>query len=514
MRKALSILMPALLLATATPAQVEAPSALSDVSAVASGHVRDLRLRLSDAHMDRIACGQPHDLALEVLNMGSEAQRDLQVQVMLSGSDGLELSRTIRLAEPSGGPLLAAGESLRHVWEGAFVPRAGVDYALEVEALLPGDDRPSDNVAQITLIGASLTLPQAPPLPAEFGRGAAAVAGDFDGDGLNDIYLVNHGQSNALLLNRGDDGFLEAGQAAGVDHAGFGVAAVAADLDGDADLDLYLLNARQRDVLYRNRGDGVFAVADDVGVGQDAADSEAAVAADFDGDGDLDLYLLQGRRRNELWLNDGLARFTLVDAEIAGRGVGRAVAALDADADGDVDLYLVNDGQPDQLFINQGDAVFLEAELSGSAAGRSPGRGLASADFDGDGLPDLFIAREGGPGALYLNRGDGGLIEAEPGMIAASGGEVVARDFDGDGAVDLFVTGGRSSRLWLNRGDASFHPVSACAGLDLAGGAVAAAAADFAGDGLPELYLVKAGLPDLLLVNHYGKGAACREGGA
>ncbi|MDD9957070.1 MAG: VCBS repeat-containing protein [Anaerolineaceae bacterium] len=522
MHKGLSIPILALLLATASPAQEKVLPRFNDVTAagvdgdvaVAFGYERDLRVSPGVGQFDRIACGQPWDLGIDVFNMGSAAQRDLQLRVMVSGSDGLELSRTIRLANPTGNALLPAGESLHHVWEGAFVPRASVDYALEVVTLLPDDSWPSNNVVHRTLTGAALTAPQVPPMPAEFEPGAAAVAGDFNGDGLQDLYLVNHGQNNALLLNQGDGGFLEAGEAAGVDHGGSGVAAIAADLDGDADLDLYLLNAQQKDVLYRNRGDGVFEVAEDAGVGQEAKGSEAAVAADFDGDGDLDLYVVHRRQRNGLWLNDGLARFTLVDAGIAGRGIGRAVAALDVESDGDADLYLVNDGQPDQLFINQGEAVFLEAELSGSAAGRNPGRGLASADFDGDGLPDLYITIEGRPGALYLNEGGGSFNEAEPGMIAASGSAVVARDFDGDGAADLFVTGNRSSQLWLNRGDASFHLVSACAGLDQAGGAVSAVAADLGGDSLPELYLVKAGLPDLLLINHYGNGTACQEAGA
>ena len=350
-------------------------------------------------------------------------------------------------------------------------------------------------------------------MPGEFEPGAAAVAGDFNGDGHQDLYLVNHGQTNSLLLNGGDGSFVEAGAAAGVDHGGFGVAAVAADFDGDDDLDLYLLNARQPDLLYRNRGDGVFEAVADAGVGQEARSSEAAVAADLDGDGDQDLYLVHQRERNELWLNDGAGRFSLAEAGVAGRGIGRAVAAIDLDADGDLDLLLVNDGQPDQLFINQGDASFLDAELTGSAAGRNPGRDVVSADFNDDGLPDLYIAYSGRAGALYLNEGGGRLREAV-GMIDASGSDALARDVDGDGAIDLVLTGSQSTRLWLNRGDASFHMASACSGLDAAGGASALTAADFRGDGLPELYLVRAGLPDLLLVNHYGAGEACREADA
>ncbi len=496
-----------------TLVDVPARQHLIVAEAAGYGHDHDLRVSLAPGHGDRIVCGQPYQLGIDVRNMGRAAVSELELQVSVAGSDGLQELQTISLSSSSGDTLLPPGETLRHLHTGSWLAQAGVDYALEVEVLSPEDKWPANNVDHVTLTGAALIAPEVPLMPAEYEPGAAAVAGDFNGDGLNDLYLVNHGQTNALLLNDGDGGFVEAGAAAGVAHGGFGVAAVAADFDGDDDLDLYLLNARQPDLLYRNRGDGVFEAVKDAGVGQEARSSEAAVAADVDGDGDQDLYLVHQRERNELWLNDGAGRFRLAEAGVAGRGIGRAAAADDFDADGDIDLYLVNDGQPDQLFLNQGDGSFLDGELTGSAAQRSPGRAVAGADFNDDGLPDLFVVSAGRPGALYLNAAGGGFSEM-PGMIAASGSDAVARDFDGDGAVDLLVTGGQSSQLWLNRGDASFHMVSACSGLDVAGGAVAATAADFNGDELPELYLVKAGLPDLLFTNHYGAGAACREAGA
>ena len=105
--------------------------------AASYGHELDLRVSLAPGHGDRIACGQPYHIGIDVLNMGSETLRDLQLRVMVSGSDGLELSRTISLSDPSGGALLPSGDSLHQVWDGAFVPGAGVDYALEVEAQLP-----------------------------------------------------------------------------------------------------------------------------------------------------------------------------------------------------------------------------------------------------------------------------------------------------------------------------------------------------------------------------------------
>src|SRR5262245_56050539 len=133
----------------------------------------------------------------------------------------------------------------------------------------------------------------------EFAGGAAA--GDYDGDGDLDLYVVR-GNIGPNLLYRNDGGnrFTDVAAAAGVDHAAPGGAGylhsgpVFADVDGDGDLDLFV-GGMEGDpcLLYRNDGDGTFT---DVTAGTGFSDmgaknTSSAAFGDYDGDGDLDLML-------------------------------------------------------------------------------------------------------------------------------------------------------------------------------------------------------------------------------
>lgn len=212
---------------------------------------------------------------------------------------------------------------------------------------------------------------------------AAAVAGDFDADGLPDLFLSLRGADCALFRNEGELRFRDVAAEAGVAAPRDGSAAFAFDPDNDGDLDLYcayfshvaaeravarwfLEDAVECDTghLYRNDGRGRF---DDVTAERGlrrVAIATGAARGDVDGDGYDDVYLATGGTElsslfpNVMLWNDGGRRFRDV-TRAGGFGhlqKGNGIAFADLDRDGDSEVVLQVGGFfPDDLF---GDVVF------------------------------------------------------------------------------------------------------------------------------------------------------------
>ena len=347
--------------------------------------------------------------------------------------------------------------------------------------------------------------------------------------------------------------FSEEAAERGVDfrhHSGFrerpmlpeimGGGAALADLDGDDDLDLYLVQsgrvdetldtARSANRLYLNRGDGHF---DEVEGGAGSGDrgyGMGVAAGDYDNDGDIDLYITN-LGPNVLLRNDGAGRFTdvTVKAGVGDPGWSTAATFLDLDNDGDLDLFVVNylNWTPalerdcyatafhatycgpneydapamDRLYRNDGDGTFSDITAdAGLNTAFGNGLGTVGADFDGDGLTDLFVANDTMINQLWLNRGnlrfeDESMLwgcALDDDGIAKAGMGVAAADVDDDGDSDLLVVNleRQSDSFFRNEGE-YFFDATRLAGLGPASmrhTRFGVALADFDNDGRLDLF--------------------------
>jgi hypothetical protein len=257
-------------------------------------------------------------------------------------------------------------------------------------------------------------------LPFRTDRGGPGLAvGDVDGDGHEEMVLGATSGSPARLLRRRGDAFaaepLRSVAAGAVEDGPL----LLFDADGDGRLDLLVTKAGAnaaawpdgfRPVLYAGDGRGGFAPTDRLPAL--TLNAGAAIAADLDGDGDLDLFLggrsVPGRYPEKpasvVLRNDG-GRFTDLTAASPGLGeVGLVKSALfrDVDGDGRPDLILALEWDFVRCFRNEGDGRFTDRTeaLGFTSGGRGWWNGLASADFNGDGRPD-FAAGNLGLNTIY-----------------------------------------------------------------------------------------------------------------
>jgi len=159
-----------------------------------------------------------------------------------------------------------------------------------------------------------------------------------------------------------------------------------------------------RHVLYRNQGDRTFTdVTVPAGVGRADGHGFGVVAADLNGDGRVDLYVANDQDPNFVFLNAGAGTFRDATYEsgaglnIQGRtSAGMGVDAEDLDGDGRPELFVTNfQEEYNTLFKNLGEGAFLDVTANyGLAVDSLPwiGWGCALADLDSDGWPDIVVA--------------------------------------------------------------------------------------------------------------------------
>jgi hypothetical protein len=346
-------------------------------------------------------------------------------------------------------------------------------------------------------------------LPEIMGSGAALF--DFDNDGDLDVYLVQGSVLESTdkpmrtlfpwresteprgVLFRNDltmrkDGsrslkFTDITEESGIAASGYGMGVIAGDVNNDGWPDLYLCNLSSNQ-LYLNNGNGAFTDVTRKSGTDDPRWSTSASFVDYDRDGWLDLMVINyaeftvarspscyaettikdycGPRSfrpagNKLLHNKGDGTFEDVTAAAGiakefGRGLG--VITADFDGDGWIDIYVANDGDPNQLWMNKKNGTFRnEALLAGASVNRDgiaeAGMGVDAGDFNGDGTEDIFVTHlMEETNTLFANLGRAAFEDRTrevnlglPGSRLTGFGTLFF-DYDNDGWLDLLVVNG------------------------------------------------------------------------
>jgi hypothetical protein len=326
-------------------------------------------------------------------------------------------------------------------------------------------------------------------LPETLGAGAAFF--DADGDGWQDLLLVNgrdwqprgRRTPHALYRNTGKGTFTNITAGSGLDVEMYGMGVAVADYDNDGRDDVYI-TALEGDRLFHNEGGGRFRDVTKAAGIVNASFGTSAAWLDYDRDGQVDVFVanyVQWTPQNDLWCSlDGASKSYCTPESYKGvpsklyRNLGGGkfedasrkagvddptskslgVTVLDYNGDGWPDLFVANDTEPNKLYRNNRNGTFTDEGLIAGVAYSEDGiargaMGVDAADYDRSGRPHLVVGNFSNQMlGLYYNEGKGLFVDEAPrstvgrsSLLTLAFG-VFFFDYDLDGHPDILAANG------------------------------------------------------------------------
>jgi hypothetical protein len=258
-----------------------------------------------------------------------------------------------------------------------------------------------------------------------FYNGGGVAAGDFNNDGLVDLFFTSNMGENKLFINQGDFKFKDVSKESGIEGEGYwSTGASVVDINQDGMLDIYVNVVGDHEIL---KGSNQLFVCQKIENGIPVFEDEAiaydldlagfgtqAVFADFDKDGDLDMFQLNhsihqngtfGKRkdfqgevsnvsgdryfRNDNGTFNNVTKEVGINSSVIGYGLGVVVG--DVNNDGFPDIYVGNDfHENDYLYINRQDGTFRELLTEQMQHTSRFSMGVDMADINNDGFNDII----------------------------------------------------------------------------------------------------------------------------
>jgi len=294
--------------------------------------------------------------------------------------------------------------------------------------------------------------------------------GDLDGDGDLDAFCANFNRANVVWINQGGlqkgvEGVFESTDQEDISPTLTSVGVALGDLDGDTDLDVFLINSNNAEIWINQGNDqqgdlGRFALKLQL---ETLGSNFCVCLGDVDMDGDLDALTSSTGHPNQIFLNQGGIqkgeKGHFLDSGqrlgVAKTSKSHAVKFADLDQDGDLDLFVANNG-PNQVWINLGGkqkGTIGEFADMGQRLGDLDSWGVALGDIDLDGDIDAYVGNFSRPNKVWLNDGNGKFSDTEESLANHNTYQVSLADFDGDGDLDGYTSNavGFDNRLWINQ---------------------------------------------------------------